>query len=140
MPITFRIDHEARLVRVDIVGDWALDEVLSAITDATAEFKAVHYNVLADHRQIGRIINRGELEQFTDRLSELQKHFAGARWAVVVSNAASYGMMRMFSVMAERIPLLVNVFENYDAAERWVTADDPPGSTPPTSRTPSRRA
>lgn len=45
---------------------------------------------------------------------------------MVTREPASYGMMRMMSVLVERVPMEVQIFETIEEAEEWL------GSSPRT--------
>ena len=51
--------------------------------------------------------------------------WAGDRWAIVATVPASYGMMRMLSVHAERVPMDARVFERAEDAESWLDSPRP---------------
>jgi hypothetical protein len=126
VPITYVLDRDAHLVHATVRGDFTVDEMLSSVTGAATAAGEAGYNVVSDHREIGEPITRVQLEQLVDHLAALRSYFAGARWAVVVSKPASFGMMRMFEVLAERVPMTVRVFVDADRAQRWARgASDP---------------
>ena len=47
--------------------------------------------------------------------------FRGSKWAAVVSDDASYGMIRMLSFLVDHVPIEVDVFRDYDAAIKWLS-------------------
>lgn len=126
MPITYRLDREARLVRAEVRGEFTAQEMLATVAGAAAEAGQPGFNVLSDHREIGTPATREQVERLVDFLELLRAHVAGARWAVVVSKPASFGTMRMLEALAERVPLTVRVFFDLERAERWARgASDP---------------
>lgn len=127
MPITYAVDPSARLIRASVVGDFTVEEMLACVTAAAAEVGEPGWHILADHRAVGEPATRAQVERLVDHLDVLRETFAGARWAVVVASPASYGMMRMFGMLAERVPMTVRVFDAHaaPAAERWArTGED----------------
>ena len=62
-------------------------------------------------------VTPSQAKQMVEHLVNLADVFAGTRWAVVTSQPASYGMMRMVSVHAERVPMDVRIFSSLEAAE-----------------------
>ena len=135
MPITHELDRERRLVRAVVRGDFTADDMLRTVSDAARAAGEPGWNVLSDHREIGEPATREQLEQLVGHLAVQRRWFHGSRWAVVVARPASYGMMRMLQVLAERVPMTVRVFVDADRAERWAlgaTDDDlADGDVPP---------
>jgi hypothetical protein len=125
MPIDCWIEQDRRRVRAELRGDFSTAAMLRVISDAVAqpEFER-GFSILSDHRQIGQPITTAQLQEVTTHLRRLSDEFKGSRWAVVTTKPASYGMMRMFSVMVEDIPLYVRVFDNFAAAEVWLDSPD----------------
>ena len=115
------MDHDARLVRAAVEGNFTIEDMLDCVSGAAAEAGGPGYNVLSDHREIGEPATRPQLEALVSHIAALRQYFGGARWAVIVTTPASYGMMRMLSVLAERVPMEVRVFRAADAeaAELW---------------------
>lgn len=120
MAIRTQVDAARRLVLAEIVGEFSLDDILGAI-DASVADPAFRpgFDVLSDHVRTARPIAVDELRRMTEHLRSIPA-MAGARWAVVVGQPASYGMMRMLSVLAERIPIEVAIFETLEEAEHWL--------------------
>jgi len=56
-------------------------------------------------------------------LETVARAVTGTRWAIVTVAPASYGMMRMLSVRAEKIPMTVRIFDDPDEAESWLLRD-----------------
>ena len=140
MPISHELDHARRLVRAAVRGDFTADNMLRTVSDAAREAGEPGWNVLSDHREIGEPATREQLEQLVGHLAVLRRYFQGSRWAVVVARPASYGMMRMLQVLAERVPMTVRVFVDAARAERWALGatddeldegDAPPHPWPP---------
>ena len=113
------MDHDARLVRATVAGDFTIEDMLRCVSGAAAEAGGPGYNVLSDHRNVGEPATRPQLEALVSHIAALRRYFGGARWAVIVATPASYGMMRMLGVLAERVPMEVRVFSDADAAEQW---------------------
>ncbi|HEU5171614.1 MAG TPA: hypothetical protein VFU46_13790 [Gemmatimonadales bacterium] len=49
-----------------------------------------------------------------------------SRWAVVADNPAMYGMGRMGQALGAELPIVVEIFPDVDAAERWLRRQAPP--------------
>lgn len=131
MPITFRLDPAARLIRAQVVGDFDAEDMVKCVVDSAAAVgHRPGWHILSDHRAIGTPSTRPQVERLVAHLEGLRGTFGGARWAVVVSSAASYGMMRMLGTLAEVVPITVRVFEAVEPAERWARTgiEDAPGA------------
>lgn len=122
MPIRSWIEKDKRRVRSVVVGDFTMTDILATIRGALddPEFEP-GFDVLADHTDIGEPITTAQLDDMIRYLAESRK-LTGSRWAVVTRKPASYGMMRMFSALAERIAIEVDVFETFDEAESWLAS------------------
>ena len=119
MPISYRVDRPARLIRSTVEGDFSAAEMLSCVSEAVHEAGEPGFNIVSDHRLIGEPATRDQVELLVDHLTTLQRFVRGSRWAVIVSKPASFGMMRMFAVLAERVPLQVRVFMDAAEGEAW---------------------
>ena len=122
MPIEYTIDLSRRLIRATIVGNFTTEEALACVGGAVAEVGEKGFNILSDHREIGTPATREQLEAMIGKLSALRSTVAGANWAVVVGKPSSYGMMRMLRVLAQRVPIRVEIFESMEEAESWLDA------------------
>jgi hypothetical protein len=131
MPIAVRVIRRRSRVEAILRGDLKLDEILQAIdrTVADPDFQA-GFDILSDHRLVERPITRPELEEMTQHLRHHSGSFAGTRWAVVTIQPASFGMMRILSVLAESVPMNVQVFRELEAAERWLAPNGPHEPSP----------
>lgn len=121
MPIRQRVEPHRRRVEATIFGEVTITDILEAISSSVAdpEFQP-GFNVLFDHTQITKVITTEQVEEMVEHLDSLSESMAGARWAVVTSLDASCGMMRMLSVLAERVPMEVGVFRNAEEAKGWL--------------------
>jgi hypothetical protein len=133
VPITYRVDRDARLIRAEVHGDFTVTDIVDTVNAAAGE-AGPGFDVLSDHRGVGEPATRTQLEQMVG-LEALRRNFVGRRWAVVVSSRASFGMMRMLEVLAERVPMTVRVFVSIERAERWARGSTDPdlaaGDPPP---------
>ena len=124
MPISYRIDRPVRLIRSTVEGDFTAAEMLACVSEAVHEAGERGYQIVSDHRLIGEPATRDQVELLVEHLTDLRRFVRDARWAVVVSKPASFGMMRMFAVLAERVPLTVRVFTDAEEAEQWARTGD----------------
>lgn len=94
--------------------------MVEIVLRSAAAVRGPGYNILSDNRDIGTPATRAQMEQLATLLTGMREKFAGARWAVVVSKPASFGMMRMLAVFLEAIPITLEIFRDTEAAERWL--------------------
>jgi hypothetical protein len=123
MPVDFKIDTERRLIVAtvfDEISDTDIIETLnSSISDPDFE---PGFNVLSDHTRITRPITTEQVKLMVGHMESLSDRLAGARWAIVTNSPASYGMMRMLSVYAERVPVELQIFRDTDEANQWLAS------------------
>ena len=79
------------------------------------------YDVFSDHTRLEKPIEADQAKKLAEYLETLREYFSDSRWAIVTKMEASYGMMRMLSVLLEKIPIVVEVFYSYDEAEKWLS-------------------
>jgi hypothetical protein len=121
MPVTHTIDRAERIVRLTVTGALSIDEMRRTVDAVVAETEGEGgFCVLSDHRGLSTPSTPAQLEALVEYMHIAGRPFHRARWAVVTSNPASYGMMRLLMVIAERVPILVNVFEDMESAEHWL--------------------
>ena len=128
MPITHTVDVRRRRLTFAVAGTVTIEEMVAAVDVAVRDAGAGGYSVLSDHRALAVPATTPQLQALVAHLTQYREHFGGNRWAVVVGQPASFGMMRMLSVLAERIPIHVEVFYDAAAAERWLDELPPPVS------------
>jgi hypothetical protein len=128
MPITHLVDHDARLVLAEVRGDFTTDEMLDAVMAAAHAACDRGYNIVSDHREVGEPATREQVEQLALQVASLRSVFGGARWAFVASKPASYGMMRMFSMLASDLPVTVEIFRDRETAEHWACTGSAPSA------------
>lgn len=120
MPIAHIVDTKRRRLIFSVSGTITTEEMLTAADNAVHSLGPGTHKVLSDHRTLTTPATTPQLEALVAHLSKYRQHFGGTRWAIVVSQLASFGMMRMLGVLAERIPIHVAVFADPVDAERWL--------------------
>jgi hypothetical protein len=123
MPITASLDTIDHILRIEIIGTVTMQAMISAVDRSleTLEEDAT-CSILSDHRRIGAPATVEQVEAFVEHLRRHAAAAHGRRWAIVTTSPASFGMMRMLSVLAKRIPMTVEVFQDMAAAEHWLAA------------------
>jgi hypothetical protein len=105
-----------------ISGDFNATEIISAVNSALPSPTAEKgFRVLLDKRSIGRPATTEQIETMANLMQRWPDVFRGSKWAAVVSDDTSYGMMRMLSFLVEYVPIEVDVFRDYDAAINWLS-------------------
>ena len=121
MPTTQEIDEAHRIVRVTVAGTLTTAEMLETLDRASHSVAGRGtYRVLSDHRGVETPATREQIEAVVAYLDREEGVFRGCRWAVVTVKPASYGMIRMLAVLAERIPIEVGIFDRVADAEAWL--------------------
>lgn len=128
MPLEYRIDRERRRIVVTVTGDFTMEEIVALIDTSTTDpdFEP-GFDVLSDHTGVGRVITPAQAQGMVAHLRSISERVAYARWAVVATKAASYGMLRMVAALAEAVPMTVEVFSTVEEAEAWLGETYPPG-------------
>ncbi|MBI2797008.1 MAG: STAS/SEC14 domain-containing protein [Gemmatimonadetes bacterium] len=129
MPATLSIDHASRMVTIEIAGTLEIGEMLAAIDGVVRAIEGRgRYAVLTDHRALDTPITPVQVSQVLAHLSAAGGSLVGARWAAVVSQPASYGMMRLLAARAEDLPMEVKAFWDRNEALAWLRGGpDAPG-------------
>ncbi len=126
MPVEVSLDTFAHTVRLVLSGTLTLKDMTAAIDALVAEVgQEGGYDLLSDHRRLTTPATVAQLEGLIEHVRLKAKPLHGRRFAVVTATPASFGMMRMFSVLAGQIPIEVAVFQDMAEAEQWL-ANDPP--------------
>lgn len=125
VPIDSYIDEERRCIVARVYGEFTRDEIVETIDRCVRdpEFRP-GFGVLSDHTAVEVPLTASQAKQMVEHLVNLTDVVAGTRWAVVTTQAASYAMIRMVSVLAERVPLEVQIFSSTEEAEAWLGSVD----------------
>lgn len=128
MAIQVAVDKHKRRIEASLSGEVSIDEIRAAIDAAVRhpDFEP-GFDVLSDHTRIRKAITTAQMEAMVAHLESLSTVMGGARWAIVTTKTASYGMMRMLSVRIQEVPMTVAVFRKRDEAEGWLAAPRPGG-------------
>jgi hypothetical protein len=124
MPIETHIDKARRLIVSKVIGNFSIADIVTSIDTAIhhPDFTP-GFDVLSDHSDIGQPMTPLQMEQTIGFLRSIAASIGGARWAVIATQPASYGMMRMLSVYAKSIPLDVRAFHTQIEAENWLASE-----------------
>ena len=141
MPIHMQLDEIRRRVLFRIEGDLSMDEVFSVIDRALLDPRfRPGFSILTDHLAIGEPLTAQQARELVEHLTRHDGLLAGARWGVVTKRPASFGMMRMVSAFASRVPIDVRIFDTLAEAESWLDgpshADEDPSIVAPPDEEP----
>lgn len=125
MPIKVWVEEDRNLVRIEIVGNSTTEDIISSIDSVVNDTGAKPgCCILSDHTRVGEPLTTPQARKMAAHMEKLQEIMSGCRWAVVSKKPASIGMMRMLSVLVERIPMTVEIFSSIEEAESWLFADE----------------
>jgi hypothetical protein len=125
MPITRQLNVARRSMTFTVSGTVTTGEMLAAVDDAMRDTEQAPYAILSDHRSLDEPATTPQVKALVSHLTDVSAHFAGSRWAIVTGLTASYGMMRMLSVLAAELPIEIAVFTDLVEATCWLSAGAP---------------
>ncbi|MEP6669537.1 MAG: hypothetical protein ABJF10_10315 [Chthoniobacter sp.] len=125
MPITYVIEEKRKLVRTDVVGAIAVQEILGHLA-SQKKGQTVTYREIVDVRGVTPpYLSSSQIWQAAQAaLAVVLECPAGPR-ALVVTHEAVYGMCRMFSTLVEET-FPIRVFRDPIAAEHWLMEEHQP--------------
>ena len=122
MPITYEINKSKKRIESKVSGKFTLDDITNTIKNSINDPDFENgYNILSDHTEIEEFITTPQVHYTIEILENFSKHLENSKWAIVTKKPASYGMMRMLSAFADDLPLKIQIFENYEDAEKWLS-------------------
>ena len=119
MPIRLTIDRDRARVRTRAEGVVTFDEIVAHL-DRKAELHGTGYAELFDARQARIDITPGQIRALVGRVDATRRGEPLGPTAFVVTNDASFGMARVYEILAEDRGMAVGVFRTLDEAERWL--------------------
>ena len=121
MPIKTDVDHSERLISFELSGMLITGEMVAAVGEAfRLAGDAPGYDILSDNRGLEAPAKPRQIQALLDIMTTRETQFKGSRAAVVVGQAASYGMMRMLSARVDALGIDVGVFWNMEDAKRFL--------------------
>jgi hypothetical protein len=131
MPISYEVDTHRRIVRLLYERDPNFRDWASAMDDATrAPGYEPGFGFLFDRRSVPPATSE-HIRAAVAWIGQHRAQVAGSRWAVVVTDPASYGMTRMGQALAEGLPVQLRVFKDVDEAVFWLLQPRADGGGPP---------
>ena len=126
MPAAIRIDHDERVIRLTLTDPLTLDEVL-AFQDQQAAVGAWPFPTLADGTRCHWLPSTAEIRTVLEHLERLSTRHGrrGPVALVLPPDTATFGLARMYSLLAEPRVGLIEAFVTMADAERWLAAVAP---------------
>ena len=82
-------------------------------------------NLLADLRPIKQLdVSAADIRRLIELYRKLHGRLGYGQYALVTNSQVIYGMSRMYQIMAERMPFVVEVFREKEVALRWLGLSD----------------
>lgn len=126
MPVIYKIDVAKRLIRTRCIGDVTPEEIRDHFQALEKDPERPNFlNVLLDVRESTSLPLTQDLRDVSYWISEVRRSLRFGACAVVASNDAMFGMMRMFEVLAGDYFDAVQVFKQIAAAEAWLSHFEP---------------
>jgi hypothetical protein len=122
MPVTYIIDTTKKLIRTKCSGAVTLADVVDHF--ATLEDDpacAGHLDVMLDVREADSLPESNQLKIVNSHVAAIRAKVEFGMCALVTNRDAMFGMMRMFSVFAEKNFQAIRVFRGTAEAEAWLT-------------------
>ncbi len=140
MPLEYEIDDKLDLIYVYASGKLQVDEYrdfFERLRDDPRRRRSMH--MLSDYRQIELSASAEDVRTIASLMGSSQL-FRECRNAVIASQAASFGLARMFEMLTEPSGIEIRTFDTPAAAISWLDKEgaaaqkrrDPSGSIDPT--------
>ncbi len=122
MPLRIEIDHAACRVRQIATDPLALPSDVFGALDEQAAAGAWAYATIADYSSLQTVPQAWQLRAFLDHVAQLSRTHGrrGPVAFVVPDNLALFGMLRMYSLIAEPHVATVQAFPTLAEAEAWL--------------------
>ena len=122
MPIDYVRDDQTRRVTVALTGDVSLAELMHVVDRQAAEGTWT-YGLLYDARRVLTPAESREARMLVAHVAKVAAvHGQRGPVAIVTDRPATYGIVRMYSMLSDGAPqhLTVDVFRDPADAERWL--------------------
>lgn len=112
------------MTTIGIVG---LDDLLAVIARQAGE-GTWQYGMLYDSRRVASVASQTDVRAGLKQVEALSRtHGRRGPVAFVTTVPAAFGMVRMYSTLAEQLHQAVEVFREIEDAERWLATHTQPG-------------
>jgi hypothetical protein len=121
MPVTYRIDRGAGLIRTRCAGFVTLEEVLDHFERLTEDpDRPAKLDVLLDLREITSLPSVTQLASVAGAIAEMRSRVRFGACAIVATSDAWYGTAKIFEVAAAGAFDASGVFRGPTEAETWL--------------------
>lgn len=129
MPITLNVDPVARVVRVRGAGRLRRDELIESLHRMVEDpaFEPAMPQLFDLRDVIDVDASSDEIRDIVERAADLAPRIGAEKLALVAGAPVIYGLSRMYEVYAEKLPVTVKTFYDYDEAVRWLGMAPEPG-------------
>lgn len=123
MTVTYRIEPRERTVFLNVVGESSFEEWRAALERVLADTAYVRgFDFLTDRRGQSGVPGPEYPRKVLRFLVAHTREMGRYRWAAVSNAEAPFGLLRMFSILAEEAGIHVEAFRDYEEARRWLLA------------------
>jgi hypothetical protein len=114
-------DKPNRLIRLELDGELDTKEMLAGVEEVLRLMGGQPgYDFLSDHRKLTKPATADQIKAVLARLGEKGDLMKGSKFAVIVGQGASYGMMRLMGVHAINLGIEVGVFWTQEEALKFL--------------------
>ena len=123
MPVTSRIDRDARIIRTRCVGDVTFAEVADHFRELAGDPAGVEdLDVVLDLSELLSTPTPWQLRAIVGKIERLQPKIPFRACAVVAATDVLFGLSRMFEAFAEERFRAIRVFRTVAEAEGWLAS------------------
>jgi hypothetical protein len=122
VPVVYIRDDDSRRITVELAGDVSLEELI-AVVDRQAVEGTWSYGLLYDARRVSTAAESREARRLVAHVATVAAvHGQRGPVAIVTDRPATYGIVRMYSMLSDGAPqhLSVDVFRDPADAVRWL--------------------
>ena len=123
MPIVFTTDPKRRLVETKATGVLGNDE-FAAHVRALAARDLLAFPQLIDAREASVETTPADAREFAKLTGRLRAAHGSAKVAFVTSSDATYGILRVYTVVSEEVDPGFRVFRDIDQAREWLQSSE----------------
>jgi len=123
-PIPSPVDAKEKLIRTKCIGKVTLDEVLAHFRELERDSNSPsRLDVFLDLTETTSLPAGFQIAAVADQIKKIRATVRFNACGIVAARDALYGMLRMFSVMAEPYFRAIRVFRVSADAETWLAAE-----------------
>ncbi len=127
MPIDYSIDHDHRLVSVRAWGVLTDAELTAHAERFTSDPQAtLGYDQLADFREVEDFdaVSAEAVRAGARSLNAFEQDAHGVRLAILATEAAAFGLSRLYELERGDSPVEIRVFRDEEEARSWLQRPD----------------